>query len=210
MRSSTYWPVTLFVFSGCVWHGESNRPFTSMFQIQNKKSRSTTQAQEVFRSSGSCKVSTLSIKRNSHFFRTTLTKFHCIKINNFWTQISFNTPYEPHKKKQVVCVQILEQCSEIIKVNFFKNHRNFSLSELHGDSLFRTFNSYSFDFNGRLCNCRTGFCPWRAPSPGGEQFCDFFKMTTCNFIAFFSFFGTSKPLFFSDMHNKQYFSLSVS
>ena len=27
-----------------------------------------------------------------HFFRAMLTKIHDIKINNIWTQISFNTP----------------------------------------------------------------------------------------------------------------------
>ena len=31
-------------------------------------------------------------KETDHFFRTTLPKIHCIKINNIWTQISFNTP----------------------------------------------------------------------------------------------------------------------
>ena len=31
-------------------------------------------------------------KKLYHFFRTTLTKIHCIKSNNIWTQISFNTP----------------------------------------------------------------------------------------------------------------------
>ena len=36
-----------------------------------------------------------------------------------------------------------------------KNRRNCSLNELHGDSLFRTFSSYSFNFNGGLCNIRT-------------------------------------------------------
>ena len=30
-------------------------------------------------------------KETDHFFRTTLPKIHCIKINNIWTQISFNT-----------------------------------------------------------------------------------------------------------------------
>ena len=35
---------------------------------------------------------TLSVKRNYHFFRATPTKIHAIKINNIWTQISFNTP----------------------------------------------------------------------------------------------------------------------
>ena len=31
-------------------------------------------------------------KETYHFFKATLTKIHAIKINNIWTQISFNTP----------------------------------------------------------------------------------------------------------------------
>ena len=35
----------------------------------------------------------------------------------------------------------------------------------------QNFNSYSFNFYGRLhvCNPCTGFCPWRVQSAGGEQ-----------------------------------------
>ena len=32
-------------------------------------------------------------KETYHFFRATLTKIHTIKIDNLWTQLSFNTPY---------------------------------------------------------------------------------------------------------------------
>ena len=31
-------------------------------------------------------------QKKHHFFRVALTKIHAIKINNIWTQISFNTP----------------------------------------------------------------------------------------------------------------------
>ena len=31
-------------------------------------------------------------KETYHFFRVTLNKIHAIKINDIWTQISFNTP----------------------------------------------------------------------------------------------------------------------
>ena len=55
------------------------------------------------------------------------------------------------------------------KGSFFKNHRNCSLRTSAKRRLFRTFNSYSFNFKGRLCNRRTGYCPCRAPCPGGEQ-----------------------------------------
>ena len=43
--------------------------------------------------------------------------------------------------------------------------------------LFRTFN-----FKGGLCNRHTGYCPYRAPCPGSEQFLWFWKMlTSCDF-----------------------------
>ena len=48
--------------------------------------------------------------------------------------------------------------------------------------LFRSINSYSFNFNGF-----TGFCPWHLPSPGGKQFLWFWQMTFRNFTAFYSF-----------------------
>ena len=45
------------------------------------------------------------------------------------------------------------------KRSSFKNHRNCSLKTSTKGRLFRTFNSYSFNFNGRfnICNCHTGF-----------------------------------------------------
>ena len=55
------------------------------------------------------------------------------------------------------------------KRSLFKNHRNCSLRTSTKGRLFRTFNSYSFNFKGRLCNRRTGYCPYRALCPGGEQ-----------------------------------------
>ena len=54
--------------------------------------------------------------------------------------------------------------------SFFENRRNCSPSELHGGGIFRTFNSYSFNFNGGLRKRRTGFCLLRTPSMRGKQF----------------------------------------
>ena len=51
-----------------------------------------------------------------------------------------------------------------------------ALSELHGGSLFRIFNSYSSNFNGGLRKRRTGFCLLRSPSPRGKQFLWFLKI----------------------------------
>ena len=64
----------------------------------------------------------------------------------------------------------------------FENRKNCSPSELHGGSLFRTFNSYSFNFNGGLRTRRTCFCLLRTPSPRGEQFLWFISsLTEVNF-----------------------------
>ena len=46
-----------------------------------------------------------------------------------------------------------------------KNHRNCSLRTSTKGGLFRTLNSYAFNFKGGLCNRRTGYCPYRG-SPG--------------------------------------------
>ena len=75
------------------------------------------------------------------------------------------------------------------KVIFWKSQKLLNeraLSELHGGGLFRTFNSYSFNFNGELRKRRTGYCLLRTPSPRGKQFVWFLKLTSCNFIAFIS------------------------
>ena len=66
--------------------------------------------------------------------------------------------------------------------SLFENRRNCSPSELHGGSLFRTFTSYSFNFNGGLRRRRTGFCLLRTPSPRGKQFLWFWKIDLLQFF----------------------------
>ena len=65
--------------------------------------------------------------------------------------------------------------------SFFENRRNWALSELHGGSLFRTFN-----FNGGLRKRRTGYVCFELPTREASSFCDFWKLTSCDFIAFIS------------------------
>ena len=48
-------------------------------------------------------ISTLNVKKTHHFFRATITKIHCIKINNIWTQISYSSPHEAHLKNLQFC-----------------------------------------------------------------------------------------------------------
>ena len=80
------------------------------------------------------------------------------------------------------------------KRSFFKN-RNCSPSELHGGSPFRTFNSYSFNFNSGLRKCRTCFCLLRTPSWRGEQFLWFFKIDILRFHRIYLHSDWNKLLF---------------
>ena len=82
------------------------------------------------------------------------------------------------------------------KRSFFKNHRNCSLRTSTKGHLFRTFNAYSFNFNGGLCNHRTGFCPCRAPWPGDEQLLWFLKSDLLWFHPILLLFDSTKHLLF--------------
>ena len=77
------------------------------------------------------------------------------------------------------------------KRSFFKNHRKCSLRTSTIGCLFRTFN-----FKGGLCNHRAGYCPCRAPCPGGEQFCDFFFNDLLQFHLILLSFDFIKRLIF--------------
>ena len=67
-----------------------------------------------------------------------------------------------------------------------------ALSELHGDGLFRTFNSYSFNFNGGLRKRRTGYCLLQTPSPRGKQFLWFLKIDLSWFHRIYLLYDWSK------------------
>ena len=70
-------------------------------------------------------------------------------------------------------------------------------SELHGGGLFRTFNSYSFNFNGGLRKRRSGYnCLLRTPSPRGKQFLWFLKIDLLRFHRIYLLFDWSKLLCF--------------
>ena len=126
-----------------------------------------------------------------HFFRATLTKIHAIKINNIWTQISFNTLNKNIWKTQDFLTSKRRKMQLNHERSFFKNHRNCSLSVLHGGGLFRTLN-----FNGGLRKCGMGYCLLRTPSPRGKQFLWFLKIDLLRFNRIYLLFDCSKLLFF--------------
>ena len=84
--------------------------------------------------------------------------------------------------------------------SFFEKCRNCSPSELHGGSLFRTFNSYSFNFNGGLRKRRIGFCLLRTPSPRGKQFLWFLKIDLLQFHRIYLLFDWVNLWGFLDVH----------
>ena len=55
--------------------------------------------------------------------------------------------------------------------------------------------SYSFNFKGGLCNRRTGYCPYRALCPGGEQFLGFLKNYLLPFHFILLFFWLKQTFF---------------
>ena len=78
-----------------------------------------------------------------------------------------------HLKSQRVAFVKKEKNVKSQKVIFQKSQKLLT-ENLHSmiDRLFRTFNSSLFLCKGGLCNRHTGYCPCRAPYPGGER-CDF-------------------------------------
>ena len=64
--------------------------------------------------------------------------------------------------------------------------------------LFRTFNSYSFNFNGGICNCSS--------VPGKRAVSVNFEKQPYAISLHFLLFDTNKP-FFLDVLNKEYYSL---
>ena len=82
------------------------------------------------------------------------------------------------------------------KVIFQKSQKLLTERAPRKATIFKAFNSYSFDFNGGLCNRRTAFCPWHTLSPGGEQFLWVLVNDLLRFHCIFLLFGTRKPLVF--------------
>ena len=78
----------------------------------------------------------------------------------------------------------------------YKNHKNYSPRPSMKGRLFRTFNSYSFNFIGGLCNHRTGYYLCQAPCLGGEQILLFLKNYLLRFYLILLSFDSSKHLCF--------------
>ena len=106
------------------------------------------------------------------------------------------------KIKGLLC-QKGEIYGDIAKGDVFKDHRKCSLRTSTKGRLFRTFNSYSLNFNGRLCMRRTGFCPCWAPCPKGEQFLWFVEKRPCAISLHFTPFWLKQTFVFWDVLGKE-------
>ena len=97
---------------------------------------------------------TLSIKRNitsSEWCSLKSTPSKLIIFGHWYTIVLI----EAHLKSQMVpFVKKGEKCGEIAHRSLVKSTETRSPRTSTKGRLFRTFNSYSFKFNGRLCNCR--------------------------------------------------------
>ena len=120
-------------------------------------------------------------KETYHFFRATLTKIHCIKINHIWTQISYSYPYLAHLKKKK-------------RFAWVKKETNAVKSQ-----------EVSFPNSQKLFASRPGslLAPFVVVLSDQFDFVWFWKMTFCDFTAFFS--SCHKQTFiFSDVLIKEY------
>ena len=143
-------------------------------------------------------------KETYHFFRATLTKIHCIKINHIWTQISYSfSLWNTSEKFKGLLLPKRRKMQWNCQRSLFKNLRNCSLRTSAKGCLFRIFNSNSFNFKGGLCNRCIGYCTYRAPCLRGKQFLWFLKNYLLQFyltllLQFYLtllFFYSSKRLF---------------
>ena len=102
---------------------------------------------------------------------------------------SYPVPLIRTSGKTKVCL-----CRKGEKFDEIENRRNCSTSELHGSSLFRIFNSYSFNLNGWLyVSAVPAFVCGELPA-GASSFCE--KNDLLRFHRIFLLFDPSKPLFF--------------
>ena len=106
---------------------------------------------------------------------------------DLWYSLIRTSEEEKKKKVFLMSKRRKTRWSQKIKIFEKERKRNCSLSELHGDSLFRTLTSYSFNFNSELCTRCTGFFLQWSPSPGSEQFLWFKKTDFLRFHRIFPF-----------------------
>ena len=127
-------------------------------------------------------------KETYHFFRATLTKIYAIKIDNIWTQILLNkniwkTQNFLASKRRKMRLNHERSC--------FGNRRNCSPSELWASSTEAAYSEHSIAIIHSISmacyvNAVRAIVCFELPAREASNFCDFWKLTSCDFIAFIS------------------------
>ena len=98
--------------------------------------------------------------------------------------------------------------------SFFENHRNCSPSELWASSTEAAYSEHSIVIHSismaGYVNAVPAFVCFELPAREASSFCDFFLLTSCDFIAFISSLIEVNFVLFLDVLIKDKFTLSVS
>ena len=135
-------------------------------------------------------------KETYHFFRATRTKIQSIKINHIWTQISYSSRHKAHLKNQRVAFAKKEKkCGEIAKGNFSKitettrweppRKAAYSEHSIARHSISKA--GYVTAVLAIVCN--------ELRAREASSFCDFWKITSCDFTLFHSVLTQSNVCF---------------
>ena len=147
-------------------------------------------------------------QKKHHFFRATHIIIQSISMNHNWAHISYNTPYQAHLTK-CTFAWVYKKKNEIARGNFSKITET---ARLPGTEL-GTDNSQYGGYITRLWNWKNSYwmfwiggLSWRFSA---SSFCDFWKVTFCDFISF-SPYWQKESFNFTDVCHKENYSLSVS
>ena len=143
-------------------------------------------------------------KETYHIFRAKLTKIYPIKINNIWTKITLILLKKNMWKTKVCLCQKGEKC-EIAKGHFSKItetvHRARSMEAAYSEHSIAV---HSISIAGYVIPVPAFVCG-KLPGREASSFCDFWKLTSCDFTTFFNFL-TQANLCFLDVLNKDNYS----
>ena len=132
-------------------------------------------------------------KETYHFFRAMLTKIYCIKINHIQTQISYTSPDDAHVTNLKITFAIKEKnVMKLLKVTFQKSQKLLAENLRERPPIQNISIAIHSISKAGYCNRRTGYCPYRAPCPGGEQFLWFLKHEFLRFYLILFFCDSSK------------------
>ena len=145
-------------------------------------------------------------KETYHFFRAMLTKIHRIKMNHIWTQISYGSPHDAHlKNKMVAFVKKEKNAVKLQNVIFSKITETARWEPLRMAAYSEhSIAIHSISKAGYVSTGLVIVCP-ELRARKASSFCDFWKLTFCDFTLFYS--SLTQTFVFWDVLVKNYFSL---